>query len=353
MYTFRKMEKSEFRAVIKYLYLKGLKPKEIKAELDKVFGTSAPVFVTIYNWVNEFKSSCTSTKDEHRSGRPVEATTPEIINKIHDMVLSDRRIKVREIVEATGISQDTVFSILHQKLCVKKISTMWVPRVLSEENKRNRVVDSEAILARLRRNPHEFLRRYITVGETWIHFYTPETKEKSKQRVFEDEPAPKKAKTVKSAGKMMATVFWDARGIICTDYLEKGRTIIGSYYASLLHRMNEEIKIKRPHLQKKKIVFHQDNTQAHTCVASMAKIMELKFELLPHPQYSPDLAPSDYFLSPNLKKWLCGQHFTSKEEVITQTDAYFADLPKSYFLDGLKNLETRLEKCIELKGDYV
>ncbi|XP_036149093.1 protein GVQW3-like [Monomorium pharaonis] len=117
---FRKMERSEFRAVIKHLYLKGLTPKEIKTVLDEVHGTSAPVFATVYNWVNEFKRGCTSTKDEHRSGRPVEVTTPGMINKIHDMVLSNRRIKVREIVEATGISQGTVFSILHKKLGVKK-----------------------------------------------------------------------------------------------------------------------------------------------------------------------------------------------------------------------------------------
>ncbi|XP_023217030.1 histone-lysine N-methyltransferase SETMAR-like [Centruroides sculpturatus] len=347
------MEKSEFRAVIKHLYLKGLTPKEIKAELDEVHGTSAPVFATVYNWVNEFKRGRTSTKDEHRSGRPVEVTTPEMIDKIHDMVLSDRRIKVREIVEATGISQGTVFSILHEKLGVKKISARWVPRLLSVENKRNRVVDSEAILALFRRNPDEFLRRYITVDETWIHYYTPETKEQSKQWVFEGERAPKKAKTVKSAGKVMATVFWDTRGIIYTDYLEKGKTITGEYYASLLHRLSEEIKEKRPHLKKKKILFHQDNARVHTCAVSMAKITELKFELLPHPPYSPDLAPSDFFLFPNLKKWLGGQRFTSNEMVIAQTNAYFEDLPKSYFLDGLKKLEKRLEKCIELKGDYV
>jgi len=52
---FRKMEKSEFRAVIKHLYSKGLTPKEIKTELDEVYGTSASVFATVYNWINEFK----------------------------------------------------------------------------------------------------------------------------------------------------------------------------------------------------------------------------------------------------------------------------------------------------------
>ena len=148
-------------------------------------GISAPVFATVYNYVNEFKRGRASTKDKHRSGRPVEVTTPEMVDKIGDMVLSDWRIKVHEIVEGTCITQGTVLSIFHEKLGLKKILARWVPRLLSEENKRNRVVDSEAILGLFRPNPDEFLRRYITVDETWVYHYTPETKEKSKQWVIE------------------------------------------------------------------------------------------------------------------------------------------------------------------------
>ena len=106
---------------------------------------------------------------------PVEVTTSEMIDKIHDMVFSDRGIKVHEI------SRVTMFSILYEKLGVKKILARWVPRLLSEENKHNRVVDSQAILVFFRRNPEEFLRRSITVDETWIHHYIPETKKQSKQ----------------------------------------------------------------------------------------------------------------------------------------------------------------------------
>ena len=57
--------------VIKHLYLKGLSSKEIKAELDEVHGTSASLFATVYNWVNELKHRHTSTKDENRSRPPV------------------------------------------------------------------------------------------------------------------------------------------------------------------------------------------------------------------------------------------------------------------------------------------
>ena len=55
IYIFCKMEKTEFRAIIKHLHMKDLMPKEIKAELDNVHSTSAPTFVSVYNWMNEFK----------------------------------------------------------------------------------------------------------------------------------------------------------------------------------------------------------------------------------------------------------------------------------------------------------
>ena len=84
--------------------------------MDNVHSTSASAFATVYNWVNEFKHGRTSTCDAPRSGRPIEAATPEIIDKVHDIVLTDRRVKVRELIEATGISHGKVISILHEQL---------------------------------------------------------------------------------------------------------------------------------------------------------------------------------------------------------------------------------------------
>ncbi|MBZ5798063.1 hypothetical protein K8353_49450, partial [Burkholderia contaminans] len=68
-----------------------------------------------------------------------------------------------------------------------------------------------------------------------------------------------------------------------------------------------------------------------------SKIHQLGYELLPHSPYSPDLAPSDYFLFPNLKKWLGGRTFVWNEEVIAETNAYFEALEESYYLEGIKN----------------
>lgn len=72
--------------------------------------------------------------------------------------------------------------------------------------------------------------------ETWIHHYTPESKQQASEWTEKHESRPKRAKTQQSAGKVMANVFWDAHGIIFIDYLEHGRTITGPYYAGLYYK---------------------------------------------------------------------------------------------------------------------
>ena len=59
------------------------------------------------------------------------------------------------------------------------------------------------------------------------------------------------------------------------------------------------------------------------------------------------------FLLPNMKTWLEGKRFSSKEEIIAAANKYFKEFDKNYFLKSIKKLEYRYNKCIQLKGDYV
>lgn len=269
------------------------------------------------------------------------------------MVLADRRIKVRELAEVVGISTERVHFILRGALQMKKLCARWVPRLLTPEQKRVRMQTSANCLALFQKNPTDFTRRFVTMDETWIHHYTPETKQQSKQWTARGEPAPKKARSAPSAGKVMASVFWDARGIILIDYLEKGKTITGEYYAAQLQKVRRAIAEKRPGLAKRKVLFHHDNAPAHSSRVAQAKLAELKFEILPHPPYSPDLAPSDFHLFPKLKIFLAGQKFHSNTEVIQSVSEYFEGLEERHFREGINNLQKRWTKCVEVRGDYV
>ena len=59
--------------------------------------------------------------------------------------------------------------------------------------------------------------------------------------------------------------------------------------------------------------------------------------------YSPDLAPSDYHLFSNLKRWMCRKRFESNEEVEWETEGYFGGFDKSYYLEGIEKLKDKLK----------
>jgi len=347
------MDKFEHRAVIKYLQKKGLTPKKIHEDMQETLGTSAPSYAMIKKWVAEFKRGRESIEDDPRTGRPATSTSQENVNKICDMIMEDRRLNIREIAETVGISYERTQNIIVNDLGFSKVSARWVPKLLSVEHKRTRLTLSRECLDMYQAEPVKFLDRFVTMDETWVHHHTPESKQQSKQWKRQGSPPPKKAKALLSAKKVMASVFWDCKGVIMVDYLAKGETISSAYYCTLLRRLREEIKSKRHGMLSKKVLLHQDNARVHTSTQSLAEIHNCGFELLPHPPYSPDLAPSDFHLFPNLKKYLGGRRFSTNEEVEMVVTEYFEGLEESYFKSGIMALETRWKKCIELQGDYV
>ncbi|XP_066907646.1 histone-lysine N-methyltransferase SETMAR-like [Halyomorpha halys] len=161
--------------------------------------------------------------------------------------MEDRRLKVREIAEAVGMSSEWVYHILTEELGMKKLSSRGVPLLFTLNHKRTRLEISTKS-GRFSGEPIRFfLRRFVATDETWVHYYTPETKQQSKQCKHAESPPPKKAKAVRSGGKVIASVFWNAKGILLKDYLPTGQ-----YYANLLDQLQEKICEKKPGLARKK-----------------------------------------------------------------------------------------------------
>ena len=307
---------------------------------------TAPEKSTIIDWYAEFKRGRTNTDDAERFGRPKSPVVPKKITKFHKIVLDDRKLKLREIVDTLKISECSVFTILHEFLGMRKFFSKWVPRLLTLEQKQQRFEDPECCLELFKRGKKNFLRQCVTMNETWIHHYMSETKRSSAEWRAAGESCLKRPKTQQSAGKVMASVFWNAHGILFIDYFKKGKTINRDYYVALLNRFSAEIKKKRPHMQKKKVLFHQDNVPCNKSMKTMVKLNELSFDLLPHLPYSPDLAYNDYWLLTDLKKILQGKRFGSNEEVIAETEAYFESKDESFYKKGIEKLEKRWNECI-------
>ena len=188
---------------------------------------------------------------------------------------------------------------------MRKLTARWVPKSLSDEQIATRASVCSDLL-KCFRSKDDFLLHLVTVHETWVHYYEPENKAQSHQWVGPGSPRPKKFKTQPSAGKVMATVFWNAKGIIMLDFLPKRSTITWVSYANLLDQLRT-VALK---------VFCCNRTMQQSTLA-MDTVEQNGYELIPHLAYSPDLAPSDFFLFQKLKKDICGHHFQSDEEVVT------------------------------------
>jgi len=189
----------ETRAVIKFFFLQGKEPKEIHAILTETLGEHAPSYATVKNWMAQFKHGDFSTWHAPHPGRPKTVTAQEIIDQIHELILEDGRISAKSIDEQQGISRERAGSIIHKDLDMRKLSTKWVPKCLNADQKRQRC-QSEQILEFFRRGPNDFLSRLVTMDETWLYHYDPETKQQSMEWRNSGSPRPKSPSAKQKSG---------------------------------------------------------------------------------------------------------------------------------------------------------
>ena len=137
------------------------------------------------------------------------------------------------------------------------------------------------------------------------------------------------------------------------DFLPKRSTITGVYYANLLDQLKTAICEKSRGKLSKGVLLQQNNARVHTCKVAMDAVEQNGYKLIPHPAYLPDLAPSDFFLFPNLKKDIRGLHFRSDEDVVTAVEEWVNGKDPDFFSSGLMALEHHWSKCITLVCNYI
>ena len=159
--------------------------------------------------------------------------------------------------------------------------------------------------------------------------FIPESKRERYEWKFPYEKATQKMKTCgESKGRcFMLFVFWDSRGIVLLDFAERNATINLDYNCDLL----KQVRRKRRKVRNLPYWFLHDNASIHSSRKALETLQELGFQTVSHLPYSPDLAPSDFFLFRHLKKYLRGKHFENKVELRQTVENYFSALSRSHF----------------------
>ncbi|UYV68484.1 hypothetical protein LAZ67_5004449, partial [Cordylochernes scorpioides] len=185
-----------------------------------VYGEGCMSIQMVRRWRSWFLEGRQNVNNDERSGRPVNDTDNAAVRNV---VEADRRITIDEIMirlpPGIEIVRSSIGTIMSDVLNFREVCARWVPPLLSENHKQQRMETALAFLEMHRRDGDQLFSRIVTGDESWVHHSTPETKRQSMVWKKPEESAPKKAKVTISAGKVMAIVFWDCKGVLLVDYL--------------------------------------------------------------------------------------------------------------------------------------
>ena len=161
---FRTLIIKDQRICIKFCVKNEIKCSEVVRMLKKAFGEFSMSTSRDYEWYKRFKKGGEDVDDDIRTGRP-SIISDENVSKIKEIVLTNRRITIREVAEKVNISYSSCESIFRDILGFKRVSAKFVPKLLNFKQKHNRKNISEQILTEIT-DDSEMLKCIITRDET-------------------------------------------------------------------------------------------------------------------------------------------------------------------------------------------
>lgn len=340
MATDFKPSKQLIRSCLLYDFKSGLKAVESIRRINAAFGEGTVSRTTAYDWFDRFRGGDYSLEDQPRSGRPSELDDDELRAAVED----DPHITTRELAELLDVSHQTVSSHLQAIGKVSKID-QWVPHELTDFDRKRRLDAATTLLSFRRTN--NWLKSIVTGDEKWCLYVNMKRR---RSWVNKGAPPQKMPKPERHQEKVMLSVWWDHIGVIHYELLEKNTTITAALYCNQLDRVAEKLERVRPgHGQ---VRYLHDNARPHVANTTRQKLLDLQWEVLPHPPYSPDIAPTDYHLFNSLSSAMTDIEFENEAELDLWIHDFFSSKPHEFYSDGIQKLPEKWQKVIENDGDY-
>ncbi|GFV19417.1 uncharacterized protein TNCV_3663501 [Trichonephila clavipes] len=152
--------------------------------------------------------------------------------------MENRRFTITELSSHfPQISRSLLHEIVTKPLLFKKLCARWVPKNLTPENQIQRLGAALTFLQRYHDDGDEFLDRIVMGDETWISYFTSESRQQSMHWRHSGSPVKTKFKRTLSVRKVICTVFWGRKDILLIDFLPRGETVNTDHYCETLHEL--------------------------------------------------------------------------------------------------------------------
>lgn len=338
------MSNKEQPFVIRFLFLEGHNNHEIHQRLVAVYGDDALSLRTVQDWTKKFRDGRTDAERIPSPGRP---HTDGLSTAIQEQLDINQFCSAKKLGKILGHHTSTITSCLREQMGLMRVNFRWIPYSLNESQKRKRVEMAAELLEFLRPKSASQLKHVITGDETWVYLSNP------RNALWHDTnmPRPERPRQTIGAKKVMITVLWSVAGFRVIEALPTGRSFNKDYFEStILASLEQEYARTRPVRKTNGIFIHLDNARPHLVAA---KLQEMGIERLQHPPYSPDLAPSDFYLFGYLKNSLEGTEARSEAHLLEIVTTILRSIPVSTLKNVYGEWMDRLQRCIDTGGEYV
>lgn len=334
------LDKIHFRHCLLYEFQQKHSAADAHRHLSVVFGEDTPSKRQCDRWFAKFSSGDFSLEDEPRSGRPLELN----LDALQVLVRNNPRLSTREMASDLGVDHATINRHLKDLGFVPKLGT-WVPHLLSAIQREQRISICNSLL--LRRRNTEWLKQIVTGDEKWLFYFNSTRK---RQWVLQEEVPEPEPKPDLHQKKVMLSVWWDYKGVIHYELLPSGTTVTAALYCTQLARLHTAMQQTRP--EKSKVLLLHDNARPHTAKITRQKLEELGWSVLPHPPYSPDLSPSDYYLFRHMSFFLRGKQYKDEDHINLDINNFFSSHSPQFYSDGIFQLPQRWAQVVDADGAY-
>lgn len=344
------MENQDYRFYIKTRAILGVKAREIHEELTEAYGPKAISYTTVQRWTKAFNEGEMELEDHDRSGRPVTKMTLDNIQLVQRLIDEDPHCTYEDLEEETQLSRGTIERIVHDHLQMRKVTSRWVPHELTIENKETRVKKCRQNLAKI--NSGEWrLCDILTGDETWIYLRQLGRKAANSSWVYKGQSPGTVVRREQYEPKVLYSLFFRSNGGVFVHALDKGQKLDRYYYIeNCLRPVIKEMRQERPKSGTHGLKLLHDNAKPHSAKEVKDYLKQEGINLVPHPPYSPDLSPSDFWLIDYIKRNLEDQ--TSEKRLFDAVTNLVFSTPKEEYKKAFERWIHRMELCIKNEGEY-
>jgi histone-lysine N-methyltransferase SETMAR len=334
------------RVLVTYWLDKGYNAKTMYAKLLNRMESNIPAYSTVTYWIRELKRGREILEPLFKGGMSHDIfLDPQILAQLELFPFHS----IRSLAATLQRPRSTIYDHL-VKLGFTTRNLRWVPHALSEKHKKSRVEISRQLLNIIFQARHQGWRFFFTGDESWFYF----ANHYNRIWLLPDSEVPTRVRNTINADKVMLTVFWSPLGFAVVEVLAKKKTFTSDYFCEtictkLVTCAPEETR----RVGGRQLTVHMDNASPHRSKQTTEFMRKSRLISAPHPPYSPDLAPSDFYLFGKVKDLLKGQEFNSAEELLEAIITILKGITREELDSVFANWEKRLERCIALNGDYV